>query len=81
MTKKILMLSVGLLAVAAIATTALVYANADMEKNEVKSLIKAAYLNGAFNDLDTESMAKGFHPVFKIHGVKDGKLAEYPIAE
>jgi hypothetical protein len=81
MTKKIVVFSVGILAVAAIATTALVYANADMEKNEVKSVIKSAYLNGAFNDLDTESMAKGFHPVFKIHGVKDGELQEYPIAD
>lgn len=79
MTKKNFSISIGILALAVVATTAFVYANADMEKDEVKSLIKAAYLNGAFNDLDTESMREGFHPVFKINGVKDGELSQYPI--
>lgn len=81
MTKKNLLLSVGILALAVVATTAYVYANADMEKDAVKGLIKSAYLNGAFNDLDTKSMAKGFHPVFEIHGVRDGELSQYPIAD
>jgi len=82
--KKILMFmfTVGVLAVAAVATTAIVHADAAMEKNEVKGLIKSAYLNGAFNDLNTASMKMGFHPVFKIHGVSDdGELREYPIAD
>ena len=29
---------------------------ADMAKNEIKSLIEASYINGAFNDLDTKTM-------------------------
>jgi hypothetical protein len=76
-----ILMFVGTLAVAAIATATLVHADADMEKNEVKSLIESAYLNGAFNDLDTASMKMGFHPVFKIHGVKEGELMAYPIAD
>ena len=79
MINKNLVLSVGILALAVVATTAFVYANADMEEDEVKSLIESAYLNGAFNDLDTKSMRGGFHPVFEIHGVKDGELSQYPI--
>lgn len=62
-----------------VAAKALVYAKADMEKDEIKALIEAAYINGAFNDLDTKTMREGFHPVFKIHGVKDGSLSQYPI--
>ncbi len=48
---------------------------------QVKALIEKAYLNGAFNRLDTDAMRKGFHPGFKIHGVKNGELATYPIDE
>ncbi len=57
----------------------LVRTKVDAAEDEVRALIEAAYLNGAFNDLDTASMKAGFHPVFKIHGVRDGKLSQYPI--
>jgi len=46
----------------------------------VKQVIKSAYFNGAFNDLDTESMKKGFHPDFAIFSAKGKKLSKYPIA-
>jgi hypothetical protein len=43
-------------------------------------VIKSAYFNGAFNDLDTESMKKGFHPDFAIFSAKGKELGRYPIA-
>jgi hypothetical protein len=79
MTSKRVAISALALLLAVVVAKALVFAEADMEKDEIKSLIEAAYINGAFNDLDTKTMRKGFHPVFKIHGVQDGSLREYPI--
>ena len=50
------------------------------DKAAVEQVIKSAYFNGAFNDLDTESMKKGFHPDFAIFSAKGKKLGKYPIA-
>jgi hypothetical protein len=72
-------LSVLLLGVAA---AAFVESEADVARNDIQALIEASYINGAFNDLDTTSMRKGFHPVFKIYGAqKDGGLQQLPIEE
>lgn len=49
------------------------------DKTAVEQVIKSAYFNGAFNDLDTESMKKGFHPDFAIFSAKGKKLGKYPI--
>ena len=65
--------------VVALASNAMLYSEADVDKAAVEALIEGAYINGAFNDLDTETMRAGFHPVFKIHGVNVGALSEYPI--
>lgn len=46
---------------------------------DIKAVIKASYFNGAFNDLDTETMRKGFHPDFAIFSADGEKLARYPI--
>ena len=46
----------------------------------VEKVIKNAYFNGAFNDLDTQAMEKGFHPEFAIFSAKGNELAKYPIA-
>lgn len=81
MTRKHVGLTALALLLAVVAAKALVYAKVEMEKDAIKSLIEAAYINGAFNDLDTESMRDGFHPAFKIHGVQDGSLREYPLNE
>ena len=56
-------------------------AEAETAKQEIQSLIEAAYINGAFNALDTRAMREGFHPSFAIHGVRDGALSRYPIDE
>ena len=50
------------------------------DKEAVAQVIKSAYFNGAFNDLDTKSMKKGFHPDFAIFSAKGEKLSRYPIA-
>lgn len=48
-------------------------------KTEVAEVIKAAYFNGAFNDLDTDSMRKGFHADFAIFSAKGNEISKYPI--
>jgi hypothetical protein len=46
---------------------------------DVKSVIEKSYFNGAFNDLDTVTMQKGFHPDFAIFSADGAKLGRYPI--
>jgi hypothetical protein len=46
----------------------------------VEKVIKSTYFNGAFNDLDTIAMEKGFHPDFAIFSAKGNELGKYPIA-
>ena len=79
--KRISLLSFFALAlfVVALASNAMLYSEADVDKAAIETLIEGAYINGAFNDLDTATMHAGFHPVFKIHGVRDDALGEYPI--
>ena len=73
--KKTNMIFFGLLLLVLIVTTSL---NAD-SKAEVEKVIQASYFNGAFNDLDTESMRKGFHPDFAIFSAKGNNISRYPI--
>ncbi len=62
--------------------TALVESEADLARREIRAVIEASYINGAFNDLDTRTMREGFHPAFRIHGVlEDGGLRQLPIEE
>ena len=49
------------------------------DKAEVEKVIKGSYFNGAFNDLDTEAMRKGFHPEFAIFSAKGNDINRYPI--
>ena len=72
----VLVVLVGAAAAASFAVTA---SEADIAKNEIKELVIASYVHGAFNEQNTEAMREGFHPVFKIHGVSDGELSQYPI--
>ncbi|MDN5203341.1 nuclear transport factor 2 family protein [Fulvivirgaceae bacterium BMA10] len=48
-------------------------------KEEVKSLIEKAYIHGAFNELNPEAMANGFHPDFSIYSAKGEEIDKYPI--
>ena len=69
------------LALCSFVAAAVVSSENDAVKSEIENVIERAYINGAFNDLDTASMKAGFHPTFRIHGVKDGGLTQYPIAD
>jgi hypothetical protein len=55
-------------------------AEPDAARNDVQTLIESAYLNGAFNDLNTEAMQKGFHSEFAIFSANGEELRKYPIA-
>ena len=62
--------------------TALVESEVDVARREIRALIEASYINGAFNDLDTRTMREGFHSEFRIHGVlPDGGLRQFGIEE
>ena len=75
------LLSVALIAFSALFTLAISPSDAEADRAEIQSVVEQSYLNGAFNRLDTKAMEKGFHPVFKIHGVREGALSQYPIAD
>ncbi len=82
--KKILQtLAFCLALIAVIPVLAFTHYFRENQKNvdEVKNLIETAYFNGAFNELDTKSMAKGFHPEFAIFSTDGEKLKKYPIKE
>ena len=74
-----LALLVALLAVAV--SHAVVPTESDIAKDQIRDHVLASYIHGAFNEQNTDAMRDGFHPVFKIHGVADGALREYPIAD
>jgi hypothetical protein len=46
---------------------------------DIERVIKASYFNGAFNDLDTDAMRRGFHADFAIFSADGEKLGRYPI--
>jgi len=47
----------------------------------VKELVLKAYVNGAFNELDADSMQKGFHEDFAIYSTKGEEISKYPIGD
>jgi hypothetical protein len=73
--KRVNLIVFGLLFLALTATGVL---NAD-SKADVEKVIQLSYFNGAFNDLDTVSMRKGFHPDFAIFSAKGNEISRYPI--
>ena len=65
-----------------VATMAFVnYPKEEAAKAEVVALVESAYINGAFNDLDTKSMKNGFHKDFAIFSAKGEEISRYPIAD
>ncbi len=75
------LLTVTVIIFAAFYSLAVTPSDLDADKAEIQNVVERSYLNGAFNRLDTEAMGDGFHPVFKIHGVREGSLSQYPIAD
>ena len=53
----------------------------DLEESAVTSLIEKAYLHGAFNELNPDAMAAGFHEDFAIFSAKGESLSRYEIAD
>ncbi|MEO1255233.1 MAG: nuclear transport factor 2 family protein, partial [Bacteroidota bacterium] len=51
------------------------------EEEAVKKLVYKAYINGAFNELDTDAMRKGFHKDFSIYTANGEELRKYEIAD
>ncbi|HAA13685.1 MAG TPA: hypothetical protein DCE41_19120 [Cytophagales bacterium] len=51
------------------------------EMNAVKDLVKQSYLHGAFNELNPDAMATGFHEDFAIFSAKGSELSRYEIAD
>ncbi|MFC2167823.1 nuclear transport factor 2 family protein [Acidobacteriota bacterium] len=75
--KKVQIILTGLLfLVLVLVSTSLLRAE---DKTDIELVIKKSYFNGAFNDLDTESMRKGFHPDFAIFSASGNKISRYPI--
>lgn len=50
-------------------------------EQEVKQLITNAYINGAFNALDPDAMATGFHEDFAIFSADGETLKRYEISD
>ncbi len=50
-------------------------------EDEVKKVVLESYVNGAFNELDHESMANGFHKDFAIFSADGESLARYEIED
>jgi hypothetical protein len=73
--KRVSLIVIGLLFFGLIARGIL---DAD-SKADVEKVIGESYFNGAFNELDTESMRKGFHPDFAIFSAKGNDISRYPI--
>jgi hypothetical protein len=48
---------------------------------EVKTLVEKAYVHGAFNELNPDAMAHGFHPDFAIYSPDGENIRKYPIAD
>ncbi|MBX9901046.1 MAG: nuclear transport factor 2 family protein [Burkholderiaceae bacterium] len=56
-------------------------ADVKTDVDAIKQVITDAYFNGAYNDLNTVNMAKGFHPDFAILGADGDKLERFTIKE
>ncbi len=50
------------------------------EKEAVEELVLTSYVHGAFNELNPDAMAAGFHPDFAIFSAKGEELARYEIS-
>jgi hypothetical protein len=48
---------------------------------EIKELVESAYIHGAFNELNPEAMANGFHKDFAIFSAKGEELSRYEIED
>ena len=80
MNKKSFLYVLAMLGIVATVSSFHLESSKNAEIEAVKDLVESAYLNGAFNDLDTKSMAEGFHPDFAIFSASGEQIERYPIA-
>lgn len=79
--KKALLLTGILTTVSLIGAFKLVKSENETAETEIKELIETAYVHGAFNELNPEAMANGFHKDFAIFSAKGEELSRYEIAD
>jgi hypothetical protein len=79
--KKTLLLTGILTTVILIGAFKFVVSENEAAETEIKELIENAYVHGAFNELNPEAMANGFHKDFAIFSAKGEELSRYEIAD
>lgn len=57
------------------------YAHNEAAKAEVEELVLKSYVHGAFNELNPDAMANGFHKDFAIFSAKGEELSRYEISD
>lgn len=72
-------LMLGAILLSMVALCAAVEKKSDVDA--IRQVITESYFNGAYNDLNTVSMAQGFHPDFAILGADGDKLERFTIKE
>ena len=50
-----------------------------IDRSNVEETVLNAYIHGAFNELNPEAMADGFHPDFAIFSANGESINKYPI--
>lgn len=53
----------------------------EMEEKKIKKLIEEGYLNGALNEMNTESMLKAYHADFAIFFSDGNQLKKLPLQD
>jgi Putative lumazine-binding len=77
----ILIILTAIVALQAIGQTEMSKDTTADESASIKSVFEKSYFNGAFNELDTVSMEKGFHPDFAMFYPENEKIDKYPLSE
>ena len=70
-----------ILLIPAFAFTSVVHFENKATKSEVEEVVLKSYIHGAFNELNYEDMAAGFHEDFAIFSADGEKLKRYEIEE
>ncbi len=78
--KKILTPLLAIIFVGALAAFTTSTIKKEAAEAEIKELVNKAYIHGAFNELNPEAMAAGFHKDFAIFSAKGEQLSRYEIA-
>ncbi len=79
--KRNLLITATITASALLAAFSFVSIENDAAEAEIKDLVKSAYVHGAFNELNPEAMANGFHKDFAIFSAKGEELSRYEIED